>query len=73
MQDTGIKGCKCKDTRLHRIEDIGYSKFFAAWWPLYRGAGGYPYISLYIPSEIAFKNLGQIEQPVSHVAVEQLK
>jgi hypothetical protein len=44
MQDTGIEGCKCKDTRIHRIEDTGYSKSFAAWWPLYRGAGGYIYI-----------------------------
>jgi len=28
--------------RIHRIEDTGYSKCLAAWWPLYRGAGGFP-------------------------------
>ena len=34
--------------RIHRIEDTGYSKFLAAWWPLYRGAGGYIYIYIYM-------------------------
>ena len=37
IQDTGIKGCKCKDRRIHGIKDTGYSKVLAAWWPLYRG------------------------------------
>ena len=44
IQDTGIKGCKYQDARIHRIQDAGSSKFLAAWWPLYRGAGGYIFV-----------------------------
>ena len=40
IQDAGIKGCKCKDARIHRIEDAGLGKCPAAWWHPLRGAGG---------------------------------
>ena len=34
IQDAGIKGCKCKDTRMHRIQDAGIADLVA---PLSRG------------------------------------
>ena len=37
IQGAGIKGYQCKDTRMHRMQDTGYSKRFAAWWPLFEG------------------------------------
>ena len=52
MQDTNysVQACRhrsirrCKDTRMNRIQDAGIIRRFAAWWPLYRGAGGFMFI-----------------------------
>ena len=56
MQDTAYKiqqtsmqaykDTKMQDTKMQRIQDTGIKQAFAAWWPLYRGAGGYVFFSL---------------------------
>ena len=51
IQDTGYKMHRRQDTgyKIHRIQDTGYSKCLAAWWPLFRGAGGYIHMGV-LPS-----------------------
>ena len=40
MQDTRMQRIQDAGTKMQRIQDGGSKQPFAAWWPLYRGAGG---------------------------------
>ena len=59
MQHTGRRNkrmyCKCKDARIHSIEDTGYCKSLAAWWPLYRGAGGFSVYIVFRALDVPFQ------------------